>query len=276
MTYTVRRCNSVTISNVTISGGGGVAATHPAIEVAGDYNNITNLNIIRDTTSSAPPSPLLVSGGFNRISGIYLYYTGTNITTSPPNITVSGPVNLISGIYTQGTYSSVFISMSGGDNKISNIAAHVNSNTSVIVDTSNYNVFSDMYLYGPTTGTAFSLPSTDVIKNIVMINSSTNAIIPLVPTLSANPPVSGTVYQNTNSYDIEIDLPVYATTSGTAGYVTIAKGSTDSPSSIGNQYVSGDTSDTSEQIVRLRVPAQWYYKFTGSGVTFGTASVFQD
>ena len=96
------------------------------------------------------------------------------------------------------------------------------------------------------------------------------------PTISANPPVSAKVYQNTNPYDIEIDLPVYASTAGTAGYVTIAKGSTDSPTSIGNQYVSGDTSDTSEQIIRLRVPTGWYYEFTASGVTFGTASVFAD
>ena len=96
------------------------------------------------------------------------------------------------------------------------------------------------------------------------------------PTLTANPPVSGTVYQNTNPYDIEIDLPVYATTSGTAGYVTVAKGSTDTPTAIGNQYVSGDTSSTATQIIRVRVPAGWYYSFTGSGVTFGTATPFAE
>ena len=91
-----------------------------------------------------------------------------------------------------------------------------------------------------------------------------------------NPPVSGTIYQNTNGYDIEIDLPADAATSGTAGYVTIAKGATSTPTAIGNQYVSGDTSDTSEQIIRLKVPANWYYSFTASGVTFGTASVFAE
>ena len=96
------------------------------------------------------------------------------------------------------------------------------------------------------------------------------------PSLSANPPVSATVYQNTNPYPIEIDLPVYATTAGTAGYVTGAKGATDTPTAIGNQYVSGSTSDTSEQIIRLRVPAGWYYSFTASGVTFGTASAFAE
>ena len=93
--------------------------------------------------------------------------------------------------------------------------------------------------------------------------------------MQANPPVSGTVYQNLNPYDIEIELPVYATTAGTAGYVTIAKGLSSPPSpAIGNKYVSGDTSSTSTDIIRLIVPARWMYEFTGSGVTFGTASVF--
>ena len=97
------------------------------------------------------------------------------------------------------------------------------------------------------------------------------------PTISANPPASGTAYQNTNPYAIEIDLPVYATTSGTAGYVTIAKGSSStSLTTIGNQFVNGSTSSTSVDIIRLRVPAGWYYEFTASGVTFGTASVFAD
>ena len=96
------------------------------------------------------------------------------------------------------------------------------------------------------------------------------------PTLPANPPVSATVYQNTNPYAIEIDLPVYASTSGTAGYVTVAKGSTDTPTAIASQYISGDTSSSAVDIVRLRVPAGWYYEFTGSGVTFGTATPFAD
>ena len=96
------------------------------------------------------------------------------------------------------------------------------------------------------------------------------------PTIPANPPVSGTVYQNTNPYDIEIDLPVYRTTAGTAGYVTIAKGATSTPTAIGNQFVSGSTSSTSTDIIKLRVPAGWYYSFTGSGVTFTTATPFAE
>ena len=112
----------------------------------------------------------------------------------------------------------------------------------------------------------------------IQLNSNVLTSYPssATPSISANPPVSGTVYQNTNPYDIEIDLPAYASTSGTAGYVTVAKGSTDTPTAIANQYVSGDTSSSAVDIVRLRVPAGWYYEFTASGVTFGTASVFAD
>ena len=116
--------------------------------------------------------------------------------------------------------------------------------------------------------------STYHFGSIKILDPTVFNIIP--PAISTNPPVSGTAYQNTLPYDIEIDLPVYATTSGTAGYVTIAKGPSSTPTTIGNQYVSGDTSATSEQVIRLRVPAQWTYSFTASGVTFGTASVFAD
>ena len=177
---------------------------------------------------------------------------------------------------------------------VSNIFIHNMSGNAITIGGATYGQITNVNIYQNTTNitlvdnsSSYALGLT--VENVyvngtleALINGSSNGlklknITPTpVPTLSTNPPVSGTVYQNTNPYDIEIDLPVYATTSGTAGYVTIAKGSTDSPTSIGNQYVSGDTSDTSEQIIRLRVPTGWYYEFTASGVTFGTASVFAD
>ena len=115
-----------------------------------------------------------------------------------------------------------------------------------------------------------------IVRNVVNMTSSANIHLTSVNVNTTASPVSGTVYQNTNPYDIEIDLPVYATTSGTAGYVTVAKGATSTPTAIGNQFVSGSTSSTSTDIIKLIVPAGWYYEFTASGVTFGTASVFAD
>ncbi|MEM3845758.1 MAG: hypothetical protein QXU98_08655 [Candidatus Parvarchaeota archaeon] len=95
------------------------------------------------------------------------------------------------------------------------------------------------------------------------------------PSISANPPASGTVYQNTNPYDIRIYLPAYATTSGTAGSVTIALGSTSTPSTIGTKFINSSTSSSASEIIELVVPAGWYYEFTSTGVTFGTATVVQ-
>jgi hypothetical protein len=98
----------------------------------------------------------------------------------------------------------------------------------------------------------------------------------LTPSLPTNPPVSGTVYQNTNPYDITIDLPVYASTSGTAGTVAYGKSSTSTVTEMTPKFVSGSTSSSAVDIISLRVPRGWYFEFTGSGVTFGTASVFAD
>ena len=115
------------------------------------------------------------------------------------------------------------------------------------------------------------------VRNVTSAGPYIWTSIPYTSPTITNPPVSGTVYQNSNTFDIEINLPVYATTSGTAGYVTIAKGpSSSSLTTIGNQYVGSDTSSTSTQIIRLRVPAGWYYLFSASSVSFGTASVFAD
>ncbi|MEM3553849.1 MAG: hypothetical protein QW658_02690, partial [Candidatus Bathyarchaeia archaeon] len=94
-----------------------------------------------------------------------------------------------------------------------------------------------------------------------------------LPTISVNPPSSATVYQNTNPFDIRIYLPAYATTSGTAGSVAIALGSTSTPSTIGTKFINGSTSSSATEIIELVVPAGWYYEFTSTGVTFGTATV---
>jgi len=197
------------------------------------------------------------------------------ITAIDSNLTIDA-ISSSSVVNVIGSRSSVVLNT---DLSFLNIYGSLTYGTSIVSSGSStvYNVGRLTIKSGNNTG-----GSADVLSNVTAsavyienINGYTN--IPYnSPTISANPPVSGTVYQNTNPYDIEIDLPVYATTAGTAGYVTVAKGSTSTPAAIGNQYVSGDTSSTSVDIIRLRVPANWYYEFTASGVTFGTASVFAE
>ena len=238
----------------------------------------TNINgAILDTVSGAGIVTNL-SGGDLIIDNLYSYGY------------VSGPV-----VY--GSVEALLISNSELDSAYSfnvNVGSNVLGITNCKVENGatsttglTYYIFNSKYPSYTAISNCVFTPNVNSLTpsdNYIQLTGSTEAIVQTKniiglpsPTLSTNPPTSAKVYQNTNPYNIEIDLPVYASTSGTAGYVTVAKGaSSSSLTTIGNQYVSGDTSDTSEQIIRLRVPAGWYYEFTASGVTFGTASVFAD
>ena len=255
-----------------------------------NYGSILNFNaqLIDYFGYSSSTGKLWVSGG-----SAYLY--GSNL------ININGNIDLVA-VYGSGYSGTGFINI--GDNaQQSNISIgslhimdmmgkggsngafiQVNLDTGYTATVDNLmlgNIMAD----GLTANTGFvSYPFGGglVVNNVFKrgISSNTDYVYTGIPenspSLPTNPPASGTVYQNTNPYGIEIDLPVYATTAATAGYVTVAKGATSKPTAIANQYVSGGTLDTSEQIIRLRVPAGWYYEFTGSGVTLGTASVFAD
>jgi len=97
------------------------------------------------------------------------------------------------------------------------------------------------------------------------------------PTLTTNPPVSGTAYQNTNPYDILIYLPVYTSTSGTAGNIKASIGPTSTPATqVVNDIVNSGTSSSNPRTIQLKVPAGWWYEFTGTTTTFGTATVVAD
>ncbi|MEM3862403.1 MAG: hypothetical protein QW203_07995, partial [Thermoplasmatales archaeon] len=87
----------------------------------------------------------------------------------------------------------------------------------LIIENNSGPFLTNMQNTNETPATITALPGS-IIKN-------NNCLIPSYPfsgsttSLSANPPASGTVYRNTNPYDIRIYLPAYATTSGTAGSV---------------------------------------------------------
>ena len=126
----------------------------------------------------------------------------------------------------------------------------------------------------------FSISGTRSSANIQVINyngSKNNPIsLGVVPSASNPTIASGTIYQNTtNSYQT-IDIPCYASTAGTAGTVAVAYGSSSTPSTIYTQYVSGSTSSTAQAVIHLRVPPQWYYELTATGVTVGTPTMVQE
>jgi len=92
-------------------------------------------------------------------------------------------------------------------------------------------------------------------------------------TIPTNPPVSGTAYQNGMQVAIEVRLPVYASVPGTAGSVTPSLGPSSPSQTLSAEFVSGSTTASLLYVCRIMVPNGWYFKFTGSGVTFGTAQI---
>lgn len=147
----------------------------------------------------------------------------------------------------------------------------------------NTGVITNFYLYGSNWNNGsqsfiegyYTNAITSVHSDMIHDNSGvTVGLLKYIPvTLTANPPVSGTVYQNTNPYDIDILLPVYASASGTAGTVAYGISATSTVTEMTPKFVSGSTSSSAVDIVSVRVPAGWYFEFTASGVTFGTAVV---
>jgi hypothetical protein len=254
-----------------------------------DYGNSTFIECSFSSGSSSTLSPLTLNAtthqfGLSRFTFIRTQITGSGDTVPLLQMTNVGYAHFYDSDMESATSqgNSTYVAKLSSCMYITFFTVPIGY-INLTNNTNNITFYSLTYTYFTGDGTQSDISVMDGQVNPALQSSisgttfyNISTLYLFTPTISANPPVTATVYQNTNPYDIEIDLPVYATTSGTAGYVTVAKGATDTPTAIGNQYVSGDTSAASEQIIRLRVPANWYYEFTGSGVTFGTASVFAD
>lgn len=139
-------------------------------------------------------------------------------------------------------------------------------------DTSNQPIFGALASNQSGNGignTAFTVYANGIIQSFwVQLGAQPVASTPTI--------ASGTVYQNTSNGYQTFDIPVYASTSGTAGTVAVAYGTSSTPATNYTQEVSGSTSSTSVGVVHLRVPPQWYYSLTTTGATLGTVSQIQE
>jgi hypothetical protein len=95
------------------------------------------------------------------------------------------------------------------------------------------------------------------------------------PTIT-NPPVSGTVYQNTNPYDIRLKIPITYNPSTTAA-ATLATGISSSSTvttSIKTSLPSGLTAADGQILTYdMVVPAGWYFELVTTNATIGTVEV---
>lgn len=97
----------------------------------------------------------------------------------------------------------------------------------------------------------------------------------VVATLPASPLVSGTVYQNTGSLPLLIIQPVTYNPTGTvAATCAIALGPTSTPPTIDTEVRPGASTAGAVHACPLSVPPGWYYSYTTTKATLGTAQAF--
>ena len=118
-----------------------------------------------------------------------------------------------------------------------------------------------------------------VIHNIIVQNATSvryefiDGYKP-TPTLSANPPVSGTAYQNTNPYDIRLKIPVTYSPTSTAA-ATLATGTSTSSTVTTSTKVSYPAGITTGIIntYEMVVQAGQYFELVVTNATIGTVEV---
>ena len=94
-------------------------------------------------------------------------------------------------------------------------------------------------------------------------------------TMPASPLVSGTVYQNTGTLPLLIVQPVtYSPTGTVAATCAVALGATSTPPTIGTESEPAALTPGTVRNFTLVVPPGWYYSFTTTNATLGTASGF--
>ena len=96
----------------------------------------------------------------------------------------------------------------------------------------------------------------------------------VTPSISTNPPVSGTAYQNTNPYDIRLKIPVTYSPTSTAA-ATLATGTSTSSTVTTSTKVSIPAGVTTGEILTydMVVPAGQYFELVATNATIGTAEV---
>jgi hypothetical protein len=99
------------------------------------------------------------------------------------------------------------------------------------------------------------------------------------PTIPTNPPASGTVYQNTNQYNINLSIPItYPTTSLTAttAWIRVGPSSTAGANPKVDEIAAPNTESTAGGrtiTLKATVPAGQYFEVSESNATIGTAVV---
>ena len=134
----------------------------------------------------------------------------------------------------------------------------------------------NIYIEAVSGGSIYLRNSPGSNSNAVVVNSPGPGVFAphfnapaTTPALPANPPVSGTVYQNTTGGPIFLIIPITATAIG--GSAQLALGTTTPPAVWGGAEQIGVSGELHN--VNLMVPNNSYWSITVVNATIGSASV---
>ena len=211
-------------------------------------NNYTFLSIKNGT-------PIILQGnGYTKITGNYI--NGYTITCNDTNSII-----ILSGNFALANVTPVIISSGALVNTLSLRDAVIDAGVSDLPFVTNNGTLT----YFDKRNVLFG--NTDAESIVFPANS---------PTISTNPPVSGTAYQNTNPYDIRLKIPVtYSPTSSAAATLATGISSTSTVTTSTKVSIPAGLTAADGQILTydMVVPAGQYYELVVTNATIGTVEV---
>jgi hypothetical protein len=272
----VENC-SITNTNAPFTGAGETPTFHTIlmnnITVGEEYCEIftsmtalaiilNNITLFNNSNLNAFAQPLL---------NLCLPYESTTVTIIINNIFVGSMANQNSTLLAFATATSSIVPIYDITIKGSGVSTSYNFNGSTYSDPNGFinmvNANSSSFgtinyeYYNYTTGILYKF------------NTHNSATIP------TNPPVTATVYQNTNPYDIKLSIPItYPTTASTAttAWIRVGTSSTAGDNPKVDEIAAPDTESTAGGrtiTLKATVPAGQYFEVSESNATIGTAVV---
>ena len=260
--------------------------------LTGSSNSATTVSVVsfdqvNNSTYSSPQT--------NMIRVLYMDVETNGTTYTPPFVEFgSNCENLFIDLWDQADLGSATLTISNQANAQTSIAPGAGTWASGVTYSNGNGGFlpvSNLVFFGQPgtgnpaqidlydTGSQLTLNGALIVGNGLYSYNSGNAIrtnpsSPGTISLPTNPPASGTVYQNTSGTNIYIYLPVtYSPTSTVAATMTPALGPTSTVVDLPKESEPAGLTTGTIRTYLLRVPNSWYFSFTASNATLGTAVV---
>ena len=284
----------INLENVLLNDNSGANGTLGLFSLGGDdlysLNKVT-VSGYTNATSTNGGNSVLKLNGMNHFYGNYIFIDAGPGTVPTSGSFIAASIDFTTGgtwymgvLHLFGNPNAYLYNRSGGSGSgalISNLFFELQTPPTDYGINAGYRAFWGSatnqvivdYLAIGGSWNPFTNSGTNINGGLVVKNFSPN--IGVNATIPTNPPVSGTVYQNSaNLYDIRLKIPVTYSPTSTAA-ATLATGISSTSTVTTSTKVSIPAGVTTGQILtyEMVVPAGWYYELVATNATIGTVEV---